>query len=472
MTKTITLFVFLILVARLYSIDAGDFNLFSRADTVYIIEGDTLYSFLFAASQGDSATVLGLLKNGVKADTTSWEGITAMTYAIQNGHTGTVKVLTENGATINRKDKGGYTPLLTAVQGGNLEIAEYLIRNSADINLGDRNGITPLMLAVAIDSFALADMLLYYGADATRADRNGTTALMVAAVTGNHDIALALLEAGADPNAADKKGFVPLHAAIWYGYWSEIELLLDYGADANVEADDGYVPLGIAIEANDFYATKLLASAGADINHRISFSQNPLTVAVEKRDDSIASFLRRNHARYNPWPCFNKFGLGTEIDWNTEDYRWSFSLAANEKKYNLNIALGFGFRPSDIRVLETRGDFQAYQYYEKRRYLFLSLEKSVFLLHGGNHFQAGIYGGIKGIYTYGSYRGSNARPDDRFLAAPGLGFAMEGRSVRFSLGYEYYNLDLYKISPHHINLSFYALLNRNKNNFKPDFIYW
>ncbi len=441
-------------------------------DTITVVDKDTVFTFLLAASQGDSALVLKLLKNGVPPDTTGWDGITALMFAVNNGHLGVVKTLADNGAKLSRRDQYGNTPLMAAVQNGNLRIAETLIRNGAGPDISDAYGITPLMLAVGMDSFALADMLVYYGADVVKADSAGTTPLMVASVTGNADIASVLLDAGADPNARDKKGYAPLHAAAWYGYWTLAGLLLDYGADPDKAADNGYTPLGVAVEADDLVAVKLLASSGADLNHPITRSQNPLSIALEKRNDSIASFLRRNQARFNKRPSFNRFGFGTELNWNADDLRWSFFLAASEKKYNLNLSAGWGFRPSAIRVLVTENESVRTQYRERRGNLFLSLEKSVYFIHGSNGFQGGLYGGLKGIYTFGSYRGTGIKPDDRIIAAPGAGLSLDGRFLRITAGYEYLNLDLYRISPHRVNISVSFLWSSKKNNFKPQFISW
>ncbi|MBN1413874.1 MAG: ankyrin repeat domain-containing protein [Bacteroidales bacterium] len=470
-SKNLFVVFMLLIVPWMTLLSAQEYQKVVGQDTVIIIDEDTVYSYLLAASQGDSILVLALLKAGVQVDTATWEGITALMYAVQNNHVGTVKVLAENGAKLNRKDFKGNSPLLVAVQNGNLEMAEYLIRKGADINLGDKHGVTPLMLAAGVDSFALADMLIYYDADVLLADKNGTTALMITAVTGNYSLASALLEAGADVNCRDKNGYTPLFAATWYGYWSFLELLLDYEADPNVVANNGYTALSVAVEADDLYATKLLLAAGSDLNHRISFSQNPLTIAVEKRNDSIAAILWHHHARFNAWPSFSKFGLGTEMNFNADDYRWSFFFMASERKYGLSVSGGWGFRPSAIRVLENVRD-TLYQFWEKRGNLFLSIDKSMFLVHGKKNFRAGLYAGLKGIYTYGSYRGTGEKPNDRLLVAPGAGLCLQSKVIRFTAGYEYLNLDLYKISPHRFNISICLMWNRKKNNFKHDFINW
>jgi ankyrin repeat protein len=472
MVKTIPVLFILLFSAGNHPLVAGEYSRVAPGDTLIIALEDTIYSYLMAASEGDSAQVLAFLKAGVRVDTTTWEGVTALTYALQNGHSATVNVLVENGASLNRKDHEGKSPLMLAVQNGDLLLSEYLIRKGAELNASDRKGITPLMIAAAIDSFALADMLLYYGADLHKTDKNGTSVLMIATLNGNYELVSALLEAGADVNVQDKKGLAPLHAAVWYGYWDIADLLLAYGADPCIAALNGYPPLGVAIEADDLYATELLASAGADLNQRISFSQNPLSIAIERRNDSIKHFLRQNHARFNAWPSFHKFSIGTEINWNSDDYRWSFYAGAIEKKYNLGLSLGWGFRPSAIRVLNNRNESISTQYWEKRRYLFLSLDKSVFLYHGKGDIQAGVYGGVKGIYTYGTYRGALTKPDDKLKFAPGLGFILEGRAVRYAVGYEYLNLDLYKFSPHHVNISLCIMLSRKKNNFVPEFFNW
>jgi hypothetical protein len=123
-------------------------------------------------------------------------------------------------------------------------------------------------------------------------------------------------------------------------------------------------------------------------------------------------------------------------------------------------------------VLEYKNDSAQFQYWERRGNLILSIDKSVFFIHGRKDFQAGVYGGLKGVYTYGSYRGSGIKPDDRILAALGAGLCLEGRFYRVSAGYEYLELDLAKISPHRFNVSVGFFWNRNRNNFKPDFLNW
>jgi ankyrin repeat protein len=472
MLKTLHIIIFLVLLPGISFISAQEITIAPEKDTLELLDNDPVYTLLVAASQGDSVRVQKLLKAGVKVDTTTYEGIPALMYAVRNGYSGTAKMLVENGAMINKKTYDGNTALLIAVQNGNLPLTEYLIRKGADINLGDNRGVTPLMYAAGIDSFALADMLLYYGADVSKADSNGTTALMIASVTGNFDMVYAILESGAPVNYRDKKGFVPLHAATFYGYWSIMELLLDFGADLAVPDVNGYSPLSVAVVANDLDATQILAFAGADINQKISFSQNPLTIAVENRNDSIVSFLRDNKAHYNYWPGFYKFGLGTEFAGNTDDIFWNFYFLGSERKYKLNLRAGGGFRPSPTRVLENDDKAYAYQYWEHRGNLFLSLDKSIFLFHGWHGLRAGIYGGLKGVYTFGNYRGSDEKPDSRFLLVPGIGTTLERNFFRITLGYEYLNLNLYKINPNRISISVGLRWNRKKNNFKPNFINW
>jgi ankyrin repeat protein len=444
-----------------------------KADSNEIIEGDTAYTFLVAASKGDSALTARLLNSGVNVNTLSLDGWPALMYALNNHHNSVARLLVEHGAELNKRYINGNTPLILAIKNGDLVMAEYLIRKGADLDMGDSKGITPLMYAVGIDSIAIADMLLYYGADPLKTDNYGNSALMIASVTGNYDIVLMLLESGADPNNKNIKGFTPLHAATWYGYWGIMELLLDYGANPDIAAQNGYTPIAIAAEINDLYALEMLSEAGANLHQKLSHSQNLRTLAAENNNDSITAFLRANNVRYNFWPGFNKFGLGTEMTGNLDDYYLNFYFLAAEKKYNLHFGAGIGFRPSAIRVLENFDETYSYQYWERRGNLFLSLDKSVYLFRSNSgNFMAGIYGGVKGIYTFGSYRGSNNKPDDRILSAPVAGITLDTRYSRFTIGYEYMNLRLYKVNPNLFNISFSIKWNRKKNNFNPDFIRW
>jgi ankyrin repeat protein len=472
MRRYISILLIILLYGDYAFLWSQDFNQRPGRDTLVILENDTVFTLLYAASRGDSARVSKLLLSGVQADATTNGSLTALMYAIMNGHTPTARLLVDNGARLDRKVPGDNTALIATVQRGNHALAEYLIRKGADINLGDSNGVTPLMYAVGIDSFALADMLLYYDADVNRTDSSGVTALLVASVTGNIDLAARLLSSGADANARSRKDITPLHAAIWFGYWNIAELLLEAGADPNSRAKNGYAPVSIAVEANDLYATSMLVSFGADVNQPVSRSLNPLTIAVENNNDSLAAYLRDNQARYNYRPSFEKFGLGTDMTWFDDDYLWGFYVAGTEMKYNLNLRTGGAFRPSAIRVLEEQDENTAFQYWERRGELFISLDKSVYFFHGSNSIKAGFYGGIKGIYTFGSYRGMDTKPHDRIMAAPGVGLTLDTEYLRLTLGYEYHNLKLYKISPNRINISIEFRWNRKINHFKPEFIPW
>ncbi len=463
--------IFYLYLLQVFTLNGQPVTEIVKSDSNEIIDNDTTYTFLLAASKGDSALTARLLQLGADVNKLSLDGWPALMYALNNRHYSVARLLIEHGAELNKTYTDGTTPLILAIRNGDLEMAEYMIRKGSDVEIADEKGITPLMYAVGIDSIAIADMLLYYGADPLKKDNFGASALMIACVTGNYDIVYLLLENGADPNSKNMKGFTPLHAAIWYGYWGIIELLLDYGADPNIVAENGYSPTAIATEVNDLYALKILYSAGANLHHKLSHSQNLRTIAAENRNDSITAFLRANNVRYNYWPGINMFGLGTEMIWNLDDYYWNFYFLAAEKKYNLHLSAGIGFRPSAIRVLEDYNELYSYQYWERRGNLFLSLDKSVYLFRSNSgKFMTGIYGGVKGIYTYGSYRGSSRQPDDRILAAPVAGITLDTKYIRFTVGYEYMNLRLYKVNPNLIKMSFCVKWNSKKDNFNTDFI--
>ena len=109
MVKKISVLFFLVfsagmhslLIAGMHPLAAGEFRPPDTGDSLIIAGGDTVYSYLVAASRGDSAQVLAFLNAGIRVDTTTWEGVTALTYALQNAHSATVKVLVENGADLN-----------------------------------------------------------------------------------------------------------------------------------------------------------------------------------------------------------------------------------------------------------------------------------------------------------------------------------------------------------------------------------
>jgi ankyrin repeat protein len=440
-------------------------------------EGDTLITdrnaeLILAAYQGDTIRARLLIHAGANVNATTFEGVTPLMYAAQNGFTGMVRLLKENGADVNLKPLTGYTALISAVRAGYIGTAEYLIRNGAEIDLPDHDMVTPLMHAIVVDSFYLPDMLLYYNASVGLKDTQGVDALMLASWLGRYETVISLLEAGADINAVDEQNRTPLHYATSADHREIMELLILNGASLEIRAATGHTPLSLAVALNNYPAARLLIGYGADVNSMITPSLNPLTLALENHNDSLAGMLKNHEAKAIRKPYFNLFTLGTRVLYNPDDQQLGFTLGFSDSKYNLMTGVGYGFRLTAIQVLEQSSETEYYQYWEKRNFISLSVEKAFYMPLGSESWKAGIFTGLSEVLTFGGYRGSNMNPDVRLLFNPRIGGIFQYSFLRLKFDYEFMNLHLREISRGWFNFSLEFLFRRNRGSIRTPSVNW
>ncbi|MBN2212632.1 MAG: ankyrin repeat domain-containing protein [Bacteroidales bacterium] len=441
-------------------------------DTTGYISGDLDYNLIYSSYKGNKDEVIRLLKVGADVNGSLGNDVTPLMYATQEGYFDIVEILVLSGAEINKVPDNGITPLISAVIIDSLEIAEFLIRNGADVNLAGHHKATPLMQAIANGNYLMTDMLLYYGADITKKDIHGTDALMLASFLGLTDIASLLIDYGADVNSTDIKQRTPLHLAVQNGFIEVVELLIEKNAETERTDIAGYTPLGIAVMYNDLEMTRFLVSKGAKANHKISFSKNALTIARENKNDSIVDFLRNNNTRRIPWPGFNQFITGPDLNWNSDDLLTGIHFGISDWKYLIDIFAEYKFRPSAIPVLVKESDNVSYQFRERRGAYAVGADKKFLVISARNGIKYGFMLGCKETVTFGSYRGSSSTPVTRWLTVPRAGIYMNYRFLNAKLYYEYLKLDLYRINNARFNFSIYFNINRKKNTYAPKYINW
>lgn len=440
-------------------------------DTSLYYPGETNYNFLIAAEKGYTSEVERFLKNGAEINTSVQEGITALMYATQNNHVNVVKLLMEKGADLNNHNDFGETALIIAVKNNNPDIAEILILGNSDIDLSDYEKVTPLMHAIANGNYLLTDMLLYYGADFDKKDKSGMDALMLSSFLGFIDIDSLLIESGANIQSFDNSGFSPLHMTVQNGFIDVVKLLIDNGADINAQNNYGYSPLAIAVELNDMEMSKFLIENGADVNQKITLTLSLLDLAKANRYDSLKLILRKQKARPSPLPVFNKFTIGTPIDFNADDFLMGLSAGFSDKKYNIDLFAEYKFRPFATRVLEQSDENIYYQYWERRAMFSAGVDKRIKLINQVTS-SFGLVAGIKESFTFGSYKGVETKPLVAYLFVPSAGFYFTNDWFKVKLVYEYMNLDLYTFQKGWIGFSTTFLFNRKQNVFHPKDISW
>jgi hypothetical protein len=169
--------------------------------------------------------------------------------------------------------------------------------------------------------------------------------------------------------------------------------------------------------------------------------------------DTISDILKANGASQNAKPYFDRFMFRYGVSANTGDAIFGTHFAWHEVKSNMHISVGFSTRYWAQQVWEEQSGDVIHQYWERRFVLPLSVDK-LFNLSYSYRKQTSLFAGVKGYYTWGRYRGVNAKPDDKFGLAPRLGiYRKTSNSFAYSLHYEYFNLKQQKISPHRIVLS-------------------
>lgn len=130
----------------------------AQMDSYEIGEGYT--ALMYAALDGRTETVKGLLGKGVDVNARDPEGRTALMFAVINLHAATVEVLLENGADVNARAADGGTALMLAACSGDIGIVHALLDKGAD-TYGKFNltGKTALALAAGHGYTAIVELL-------------------------------------------------------------------------------------------------------------------------------------------------------------------------------------------------------------------------------------------------------------------------------------------------------------------------
>lgn len=197
-----------------------------------------------AAGRGDSAMILALLAEGVKA-TGTCDGRPALLAAAQAGEAAVVRRLISAGAARDLDGKDKSQALLGAVWSGNLATVEVILTLDPDLEIRGAEDRTALMLAAdeasaqrladndRADLPGIVQTLLGHGANPGARGDNGETSLHL---TDDPAIAQALIDASANIEARDNQNCTPLLTV----FSEEVALvLLKAGADPKAKGSNG-----------------------------------------------------------------------------------------------------------------------------------------------------------------------------------------------------------------------------------------
>ncbi len=215
-----------------------------------------------ATIDGESASLVKLVKRITNLDAQDCNQRTALHCATIAGHPPCVEVLVGAGASVDARDLNNATPLHLAAYFGNINCVTLL----ADGNIGARDlkEAIPLHLAAQMGHAGCLTILVKVQASRkaehllNARDLNKATALNIASQMGHPACVKILVDAGADVDARDLNDVTPLHWAASLGKIHSLEVLT--GADADIGAIDKYqqTPIDVARQKGHTDCVKML----------------------------------------------------------------------------------------------------------------------------------------------------------------------------------------------------------------------
>ncbi len=446
--KTLLFFLLIFIKIGSYAQNQSVYN-----DTTYFIPYDDDFNLIISASKGHLANVKNLLEKGADINAVTVDNITALMYAAENGDVEMVRFLLNNGADPNMRPYNGVTALISAAKLNNQQIVELLINFDAEINAADEEGVTAIHYAAAYNFPDLVEMLLFYEANPKIPDNNQTPPIITTAYNNSLESLKVLTESGVNINSQDKQGFTPLMVAINKQNPDVSNYLLEQGAKINLTNKGGMSALAFAIRNGDYTMTEKLINLGAGVNQRITGSMNMLTLAQESDEEEIEDLLLSEGARLTYYPHFNALSIGPGFQFCRDDFFTSLNFTLEDSRFNTGINAGFNFRPAAVRILTDPVNDTLFQYWERRYFIFVGLEKRFALINPLPHLESGPFVGIRTAYSFGGYRGSNSNPDPGFFFSPRAGWYMRNNHLTLKLNYEYQDFNIENLGPHRINIS-------------------
>ncbi|MCP5145162.1 MAG: ankyrin repeat domain-containing protein [Gammaproteobacteria bacterium] len=261
-------------------------------------------------------------------------GLTALVFAAREGDLASIKALLDGGADINQATEYGWTALLTATQNRFYVIGEYLLQHGADPNIANKGGWTPLYLATDnrnieggdyptrkpdMDHLAFIQLLLAHGANPNLRMQSSTETRTIFTHQWLHE-----------------EGATPFLRAAQSGDTALMKLLLAHGADPNINLEDGTTPLmvaagigwveGVTYEwsaAETLAAAAMLIELGNDVNAQDTVDmRTALMGAAHKGRAEVIQLLVDHGARLDTRDIGSRDSLHTLAGktWQAIDY--------------------------------------------------------------------------------------------------------------------------------------------------------
>lgn len=392
---------------------------------------------LQAAYDGNTSKVLQCLIDSSNINCYNEDGVTPLMYAAQQGHTEVVKVLLYNHANPNFTTSTGNTALILASENNYPSIVYELLLYGANINHQDKNGNTALMHAAALNLPYMADYLISNHADATVKANDSSNALITSVFFGNNEIANNILNKTSLTTGKDIYGHTPFSIAVMTGNKEMIDSLNKYNPAQVIQINKSGI-------------------------------KSPVDYARVMNQTKLIKDLRKLGYRGTVWPYFQKISVGYTVgNFSVDDFLMGFTLGCFDTKYGFHIEAGFNERMLRKRVLEKYAENISFQFWEKRRDIFIQLDKCFDLSIKNPTLRQGIFIGGKGLVSWGRYYGTSVNPKTTTTLVPRVGYFIMNRNFFLKGAYEYGKISETSASKHWLNISAGFFVSFKKNLIKP-----
>ncbi|PKP17154.1 MAG: hypothetical protein CVU05_16020, partial [Bacteroidetes bacterium HGW-Bacteroidetes-21] len=177
---------------------------------------------------------------------------------------------------------------------------------------------------------------------------------------------------------------------------------------------------------------------------------------------STATSIRKQYKVNYCFPVSGSFaiGYGPELAYN--DALFSTFFVWNDNRYRTSIRGGWG-----TRYFRNSAEYEffnsKYQFWEKRNYLYLGLEKKFRIKKTIDINRKCFFAGAQVMYTIIRFRGVVFHPDAQLSVSPYIGYGKTGKYIGYGVRYFFYDTDKTGLSPHRISLYFTVNLYHRSN---------
>lgn len=128
--------------------------------------------------------------------------------------------------------------------------------------------------------------------------------------------------------------------------------------------------------------------------------------------------------------------------------------------------IGYRTRPAERSIFYELDPQTFYQFWEKRSLIFLGAGKRFEFVSPGPRKYFGAFATVNAGYTYGNFRGSDKKPNDKILFIPKAGLFYDNNMFALKVNYEYMKLKNTEVPPHRFTFSIGLKINLLKTRIR------